>query len=179
MRKEFRDGVSYTAQACGAPAADGLWEGWIEFIPIDGGAPIRSPRETTQPNRTDARYWATGLSAVYLEGALRRALRPLVVRTARAPRAMFEAPAPALNVESADVARVAILDPFSVYKKGDALLRHELGALSAWHLANIAIAYRLSDMPGETLAGLPRTFLVSLIVAAVRLRVRDDLAGPR
>jgi hypothetical protein len=57
---------------------DGLWEGWIEFIPTDGGAPLRSRRETTQPNRDDAVYWATGLTPVYLEGALERALRPAV-----------------------------------------------------------------------------------------------------
>ena len=49
------NGVGYTAQACGAPGANGLWEGWIEIV-VDGGAPIRSPRETTQPNRTDAIY---------------------------------------------------------------------------------------------------------------------------
>ena len=28
------DGVLYRAQAAGAPMPDGLWEGWIEFIPI-------------------------------------------------------------------------------------------------------------------------------------------------
>jgi hypothetical protein len=67
-------GVVYRAQACGAPMTDGLWEGWIEFVPLEGGTPIRTPRETTQPNRVDAVYWATGLSPVYLEGALTRAL---------------------------------------------------------------------------------------------------------
>ena len=70
------NGVGYTAQACGGPGADGLWEGWVEFAPLDGGPPIRSPRETTQPNRTDTLYWATGLGAVFLEGALQRALHP-------------------------------------------------------------------------------------------------------
>jgi hypothetical protein len=48
------DGVAYRAQACGAPMGDGLWAAWIEFIPLDGGPPLRSPRETTQPNRQDA-----------------------------------------------------------------------------------------------------------------------------
>ena len=36
--------------------------------------PVQSPRETTQPNLTDLNYWATGLTPVYLEGALARAL---------------------------------------------------------------------------------------------------------
>src|SRR5581483_9773360 len=56
------DGVAYRAQA------------WIEFLPIGGGPAIRTARETTQPNFTDAQYWASGLTHVYLEGALSRAL---------------------------------------------------------------------------------------------------------
>ena len=43
------------------------------------GAAVRSGRETTQPNRQDTAYWATGLTPVYLEGALGRALNPLQV----------------------------------------------------------------------------------------------------
>src|SRR5215207_8576813 len=72
------DGKNYTARACGSEMGDGKWQGWIEFIPLGEGEPVRSGRETTQPNRRDTEYWATGLTYVYLEGALRRALRPLV-----------------------------------------------------------------------------------------------------
>jgi hypothetical protein len=57
-----------------------MWEGWIEFEPSDGGAAIRTPRETTQPNLKDLEYWATGLTEAYLEGALVRALDPDVPR---------------------------------------------------------------------------------------------------
>ena len=67
------DGTLYEAHACGGPMPGGCWQGWIEFVPIAGGTPVRSPRETTQPNRTDTEYWATGLTQVYLEGALHRA----------------------------------------------------------------------------------------------------------
>jgi hypothetical protein len=70
------EGTTYLAQACGAHAADGRWEAWIEFSPTDGGPVLRTARETTQPNRADAEYWATGLSGIYLEGALERALAP-------------------------------------------------------------------------------------------------------
>lgn len=55
---------------------DGLWEGWIEFLPDDGSPVLRSRRETVQSNRETAIYWATGLSPVYLEGALARTLAP-------------------------------------------------------------------------------------------------------
>jgi hypothetical protein len=53
----------------------GLWQAWVEFIPADRVGIRRSPRETTQPNRMDTLYWATGIGRVYLEGALERALR--------------------------------------------------------------------------------------------------------
>ena len=91
------NGLGYTAQACGAPGANGLWEGWIEFAPLDGGAPIRSPRETTQTNRTAAIYWATGLGVVFLEGALNRALHPLTLEAEPLARPAFDRPAPHLN----------------------------------------------------------------------------------
>jgi hypothetical protein len=53
---------------------DGVWEAWLEFNPLGGGSPLVTSRETTQPNRTDTEYWATGLTIIYLEGALQRAL---------------------------------------------------------------------------------------------------------
>ena len=91
------NGVGYTVQVCGAPGANGLWEGWIEFAPLDGGEPIRSPRETTQPNRADALYWANGLGIVFLEGALNRALYPLILEAQTLGRPAFDGPAPHLN----------------------------------------------------------------------------------
>ena len=69
------DSVPYRARACGREMDDGRWEGWIEFEALDGSTVLRSGRETTQPNRIDTEYWATGLTPVYLEGALDRALQ--------------------------------------------------------------------------------------------------------
>jgi hypothetical protein len=77
----------YRARACGAPMKTGLWEGWIEFIPIAADeAPLQSPRETTQPNRVDAVYWASGLTPTYLEGALDRARRGSIIKPKRRQR---------------------------------------------------------------------------------------------
>ena len=89
------NGRTYTARVCSNQMPSGQWQGWIEFVPTDGGEPIRSARETTQPNREDTVYWATGLTPVYLEGSLRRALDPIVRPVARdiAPPA-FDDPAP-------------------------------------------------------------------------------------
>jgi hypothetical protein len=164
------DGTPYRAQACGAAMDTGMWEGWIEFVPLDGGTPVRSRRETTQPNRGDAVYWATGLSATYLEGALERALRgPIVKPIVPAAEPIFDSPAPAFTSAGAtsEPAR-AILDPFSVYEKGETLLRNQLGALSAWHLVNIVVAYELSEEPITVLNRLPQGALIEIIVAGVR-----------
>jgi hypothetical protein len=164
------DGTAYRAQACGAEMDTGMWEGWIEFVPIDGGTPVRSPRETTQPKRGDAVYWATGLSLTYLEGALQRALRgPIIKPVVPAPHPIFTSPAPAFS--SVEVPRApghAILDPFSVYEKGESLLRQQLGALSAWHLINIIVEYELSQEPYTALNRLPQAALIEIIVAGVR-----------
>jgi transitional endoplasmic reticulum ATPase len=71
-----RDGSAYHARACGDHLGDGTrrWHGWIEFAPVLRGAVIRTPRETTQPDRANLARWASVLTPVYLEGALARAL---------------------------------------------------------------------------------------------------------
>jgi hypothetical protein len=69
-----RDDRVYGVQACGRERPDHTWEGWLEFTPVDGSPPVISERETTQPNRDDLEYWATGLTDPYLDGALLRAL---------------------------------------------------------------------------------------------------------
>jgi len=67
-----------------------------------------------------------------------------------------------------EVSPSSVLNPFSVYEKGEALLRSQLSALSAWHLVNIAIEYELSDEPVERLNRLAAPALVELIVQATR-----------
>ena len=109
----------YEARACGSVLSVNTWQGWIEFVPVGGGEPVRSPRETTQPNRTDTEDWATGLTDVYLEGALRRALEPpLAVPRATAAVRVF-ASGGVDRVTTADAAPTSILDPFSVFEKGE------------------------------------------------------------
>lgn len=172
------DGTRYEARACGSPMpGGGTWQGWIEFIPISAGAPVRSPRETTQPNRTDTEYWATGLSDVYLEGALRRALEPRPTAAAGPPAEPSLFAAPAESVAPAPTSgTTSVLDPFSVYEKGEALLRKQLAALSAWHLVNIIVDYELSAESAATLNSHSAGVLIEIIVDGVR---RDLTASPR
>lgn len=166
--------LTYSARACGRQQPGGLWEGWLEFVPTRGPA-VRSGRETTQPNLPDLEYWATGLTPVYLEGALKRAIAGpnRVVAPAPAETPAFDGPAPASVQTSAAPAVHAVLDPFSVYAKGDDLLRQELSAMSPWHLRNIIRAYELArqDIDLETLAS---DELIGLIMAAVRTASVSD-----
>jgi len=53
---------------------DGSWEGWIEFVPPDEeSCRYATPIETRQHDRVTMERWATGLTAVYADGALARA----------------------------------------------------------------------------------------------------------
>jgi hypothetical protein len=159
------------ARACGDEMRDGMWQGWIEFTPLGDGEPVRSARETTQPNRHDTEYWATGLTPVFLEGSLSRALNPLRRPRARQPQPpIFDTPAG--PIRSGPPANESVLDPFSVYRKGEALLRRQLSALSGWHLVNIVTAYHLSDADPAWLQAQDQGDLVELIVDGVRAETR-------
>jgi hypothetical protein len=162
------DGTVYEARACGGPMPGGMWQGWIEFVPVVAGEPVRTPRETTQPNRVDTEYWATGLSAVYLEGALHRALFPVTITPPVAPPPpLFSGPAPT-SAGPVESGQASVLNPFSVYEKGEPLLRKQLGALSTWHLVNIILAYELSDLGVAALNSMPPRPLIDIIVSGVR-----------
>jgi hypothetical protein len=164
-----KNGVAYIARACGAPADHTLWHGWIEFEPVDGGPALRSSRETTQPNRVDTAYWATGLTPVYLEGSLERTLNPLTKMPPEQPiESAYDSPAP--DIAPPPPANDAVMNPFSVYRKGESMLRSQLNALSGWHLVNIIRAYGLSEQRVSDLNSTPAAVLAELIIKAVRER---------
>jgi hypothetical protein len=168
------DGRAYRPRVCGRERIDGLWEGWLEFE-SEGQPPLRTARETTQPNRDDLFYWATGLTAAYLDGALMRTLRPpptIEVRTAPAPA--YDEPAPRVVPQPhVEVVRPrAVLDPFAVYADGDSVLRDQLSALDAGQLRNIVLAYGLSSEPAAVLEARSRLELMTIILEAVRERAR-------
>ena len=162
-----RDGRQYRVHACGRERENGQWEAWLEFEDIETGDVLRSQRETTQPNKTDAAYWATGLTPVYLEGALDRILNPPVPRVVQAlSPPHFDGPAqrPRRMISN----REPVLDPFSVYEKNPILLAQELTALRGRHLRQIIRDYGLVDEKAITLEALTEPELGSLIMQRVR-----------
>jgi hypothetical protein len=67
-------GRVYRPRAYANPQPGG-WEGWLVFFPVDGGRALASNRETTQSSFDALVNWAANVTAVYLAGALERALR--------------------------------------------------------------------------------------------------------
>jgi hypothetical protein len=137
---------------------------------------LRSQRETRQPGRDDLLYWSTGLTRVYLEGSLERTLHPVRPRPTAPILPAYDGPAPDPFAAPAPKGG-AVLDPFSVYAKGDDLLRQELNALSPWHLRNIIRSYALFEVNVPETQRLTRAELAEAILQAVRSRVHGA-AGP-
>jgi hypothetical protein len=164
------DGATYTPRACARLNEDGLWEGWLEFTDVETAVVIRSGRETTQPTRADVMYWATGLTRVYLEGALARTLGPAPrLRPARVPsEPAYDAPAPRPGTVEM-VGPRAVLDPFEVYAQGEKVLRQELSALDLDHLRAIVQAYGLEGGAGadSPLANVVIEYIIAEVRAAL------------
>ena len=76
-------GRTYRPRVYGEPQPDDSWGGWIIFFPLDGSRAVATDRETTQSTLESLGVWAAGLTSVYLDGALVRALQlaaePLVL----------------------------------------------------------------------------------------------------
>lgn len=162
------DGRWFVPRACGRRAGH-VWEGWIEFVPADHSpAVLRTGRETVQPNRTDLMYWATGLSRIFLDGALSRALAgPVYIERERPLHPYFEGPGPSVVVaDRRPVQPHPVLDPFETYLQGQDVLVQELGALDASRLRDIVLAYGFAHRERAESAG--REELRALILAGVR-----------
>jgi hypothetical protein len=168
---------TYTARAIGRQAPDRMWEGWIEFLPLGGnGDVIVSGVESRQPEREHLTYWATGLSHVYLEGALQRARTPLRVHVRAETPPVSAAPAS----RSVRVERAAypgpepVLDPFEIGARNLDVLRQELTALNRPRLLNIIEAYDLNPAR-EDIDWMTNPQLVHFIVVAVDTQLPQRL----
>ena len=170
-----KNGDLYHGRVLGRLAHDGLWEGWIEFALAGSDEIVLTERETEQPNRTDLKYWAEGLSATYLEGALDRALNPTPALQPTPeervfvnvhPRRPKPVPMPAT--------RRVVLDPFLTYAEGEELLRGQLNALSRDHLQDIVEGY---GFVGAHERDWPRLASSEAMVERIIERVRARYAG--
>jgi hypothetical protein len=162
----------YHARVVGRPAEDGMWEGWLEFVPLQrgGSAVAVSPVESRQPEREYLDYWAHGLTVVYAEGALDRALNPMTVRTRVAETPLSERPAARPITTPTRLAPEPVLDPFEIGERNLDILRQELHALDRPRLLNIIAAFELNPA-GKEVAALSNEQLGTFIVVAVEAQM--------
>jgi hypothetical protein len=163
------DGTGWMPRVCGRENQSGLWEGWLEFVPDRITAePVRTQRETEQPNRDDLMYWAQGLSHVYLEDALARVLAPPRARVSNivASTPLFEGPAPHTPVWSWSAPSRAVLNPFDVHQQGDDVLVRQLSALQPPRLRDIVVEYGFATVSWTE--GKGREELTTAILDGVR-----------
>lgn len=165
--------TSYMAKAVGRQGTDGMWEGWLEFLPTAGsGGVIVGSVESRQPERDHLAYWASGLTHIFLEGAFDRARRPVTVRVRAVEVPYSTAPEP----RAVTVSRVMppgpepVLDPFEIGGRNPDLLRQELHALNRPRLLNIIAAFDLNHS-GEDLSWMTDHQLTHFIVVAVEARL--------
>jgi hypothetical protein len=173
-------GVRYRAHVRGRERPDGTWEAWFEFEPVEPRLPtLHSARETTQPNRRDLDYWASGIEPVYLEGAISRAERIAAEEAAPVAGSGRSAPAAGTSVPPSSLSPPArpVLDPFKVFVQGEDILREELSALSTGHLRNILRAYQLAEEHRITDHVSDRVELAAMIVSGVRQRLLERQGG--
>ena len=166
---------TYRPRVVGRLADDGMWEGWLEFEPIDrAGDTVIGPVESRQPEREHLTYWATGLTPVYIEGALRRARRPVVIRARAVETPASDAPAPRTIVVPAPprtIRREAVLDPFEVARQsGLDVLSQELRALNRARLLDVITSFDLNPA-GEDIAWMTDAQFVRFIVVAVEAQL--------
>lgn len=166
---------TYAARVVGRHAEDGMWEGWLEFVPVEPGNPevVVSAVESRQPAREHLQYWADGLSVVYAEGSLDRAVHPIAVRTRLAETPASDAPAPRVITQplrSATPGPEPVLDPFEIGGRSLDILTQELSALNRPRLLNIIEAYGLNP-GGEDIAWMSDAQLVRFIVVAVDVQL--------
>jgi len=149
----------YRAWAIGRIRSDGMWEGWIEFIDLADDERLKTGIETMQSSERAFRYWAAGISPVYLDGAFRRARSRAADGSTRLVPPLSPLP------------RRAVLDPFEVDAQGEGLLAAQLGALDLDRIRDIAEAYEL--VPPETATSATRTELIVEILATVASARRE------
>jgi len=71
-------GTIYRVFLYGRSRPADTWQGWLVFERVSDGRRFSTDVETTQPDAQAVLYWASGLTDAYFDGALVRALQPVV-----------------------------------------------------------------------------------------------------
>jgi len=159
-----RSGREYYVSVAGDRRADGEWEGWLEYVPLDESEAFVTPTETTQSNRGALANWSEALSETYVQGAFARAV---TATTAATPARVVAARAEDAAIAAATV---DLPDPFRLFTDGREAMRSRLNAWPRATLLNIIAASNLNPA-GKSLAWLSDRQLVTFIITAVEAQL--------
>ena len=151
------EGDEYYLQV-GGQLARGVWEAWLEFVPVDDGLEVlQTKTETTQPTREDVVRWSETLTQVYLQGAFARAVD------------ISDGGSVVRNYETVIVDVAVPFDPFEVLPLGNAALRARLRLLTRPELAMMIQKYDLNPA-GKSLTRLSDAQIVTFTVTALEVQ---------
>ena len=158
------DGVEYFTSVAAEQRADGMWEAWLEYVPLDESDALLTGTETTQSTREDLVRWADTLTETYVQGAFPRAVAATTGSRLVAQRAdEIELTAPEL--------RSGLEDPFELYTLvGITEMRAHLLAQPRSTLLAIIDAFGLNPA-GKRLTWLTQPQLVTFIVTATEVQL--------
>ena len=165
------EGREFYVGVVGNPRADGEWEGWLEYVPLDESDVLVRRIETTQSNRAALERWAAALTDTYVQGAFQRAVAAtpdLLGSRVMARRAVMAA------VESATT---DLPNPFELIQLGTDRMRARLNALPRVTLLSIIAASGLNPA-GKSLTWLSDRQLVTFIVTATEVQTRQTRRTP-
>ena len=152
------EGDEYYVQVAGEHLDTGMWDAWLEFVPLDDALEVlRTMTETTQSTREDVVHWSETLAQVYLQGAFARAVD------------LSDGGSVVRNYETVIADVGAPFDPFEVMPLGKAGLRARLRVLSRPELLAIIQNYDLNPA-GKSLTRLSDSQLLTFIVTAVEVQ---------
>src|SRR5215204_4508025 len=149
-------GRKYYVNVASEPTADGQWEAWLEFLPLDDTDPLLTDTETTQPTHSAVAHWAMTLGETYVQGAFERATPQDSVRIARAATPLYD---------DVPLASAADIDPFELVRLGKDVLRTQLQPLTRAELLTIIERHDLNPAR-VSLARLSTSQVVTFIVTA-------------
>lgn len=154
----------FLVSVAGEQRLDGIWEAWLEFVPLDDADVLLTPTETTQSNRAALQHWAEVLEETYVQGAFRRAV------AASDEAFVSRLVARKVPVAAAPLNDVDLPDPFQLFIESPETMRERLYALSRTVLLKIIEDFGLN--PGaKNLSWLSDRQLVTFIVTAVDAQV--------
>ena len=151
--------IEYYVQVVGEQLSSGMWESWLEFVPLDDTLNVLITKTaTTQSTREDVVHWSETLTMTYLQGAFDRAVQP------RGGRTLVRR----YVTTATDV--LAPFDPFELLPLlGKAALRARLRPLSRPELLAMIRKYDLNPAR-KSLTRLSDSQLATFIVTAVEVQ---------